>query len=109
LIVAINSDRSTRLLKGDGRPLNNEQDRKKVLESLDCVDEVLIFDEASPSSIMEKVQPNIVVKGAEWPAEEVRRRDAIPEHIEIKVFPLIFEAPGKKYSTTSIVERIHGT
>ena len=109
LIVAINSDRSTRLIKGEGRPINNEQDRKSVLESLDCVDEVLIFDEISPSSIMEKVQPNIIVKGAEWSSEEVRRRDAIPEHIEVKVFPLILEAPGKKYSTTSIVERIHGT
>jgi len=108
LIVAINSDHSTRLIKGEGRPLNNEQDRKKVLESLDCVDEVLIFDESSPTSIIEKVQPNIVVKGAEWNAEEVRRRDSIPDQIEVKVFPLVFEAPGKKYSTTSIVERIHG-
>jgi rfaE bifunctional protein nucleotidyltransferase chain/domain len=108
LIVAINSDRSTRLIKGEGRPINNEQDRKRVLESLDCVDEVLIFDETSPSSIMEKVQPNIIVKGAEWSSEDVRRRDAIPEQIEVKVFPLVLEAPGKKYSTTSIVERIHG-
>ena len=108
LIVAINSDHSTRILKGEGRPVNNEQDRKKVLESLDCVDEVVIFDETCPNTIMEKVQPNIVVKGAEWSSEEVRRRDAIPEHIEVKVFPLILESPGKKYSTTSIVERIHG-
>lgn len=108
LIVAINSDESARRLKGDGRPVNNEHDRKQVLESLDCVDEVVIFSEDSPHRVMESVRPNVVVKGAEWTADEVRRRDRIPDHIEIKVFPLIFESPGKKYSTTTIVERIHG-
>lgn len=108
VIVAINSDESTRQLKGEGRPVNNERDRKRVLESLGCVDEVVIFNETSPQAIMESIQPNIVVKGAEWTAEEVRRRDRIPDHIEIKVFPLIFESPGKKYSTSTLVERIHG-
>jgi len=108
LIVAINSDASTRRLKGEGRPVNNERDRKRVIESLDCVDEVVIFDEDSPLQVMERVRPNIVVKGAEWTAGDVRRRDRIPDHIEIKVFPLIFESPGKKYSTSTIVERIHG-
>jgi rfaE bifunctional protein nucleotidyltransferase chain/domain len=107
LIVAINSDQATRRLKGEGRPVNNEHDRKAVLQSLDCVDEVIIFDGPGPQKVIETVQPDIVVKGAEWPAEEVRRRDSIPAHIEIKVFPLVFEAPGKKYSTSSIIERVH--
>lgn len=109
LVVAINSDDSTRRLKGEGRPLNNEQDRKRVLESLECVDEVVIFDEDSPRNIMLEVHPDVIVKGAEWTAEEVRKRDDIPGDIEVKVFPLVFEEPGKKYSTTSIVERIQGT
>jgi bifunctional ADP-heptose synthase (sugar kinase/adenylyltransferase) len=56
---------------------------------------------------METVQPDVVVKGAEWSAAEVRRRDSIPDHIEVKVFPLVFESPGKKYSTSSIIERVH--
>ncbi len=107
LIVAINSDASTRRLKGEGRPVNGEQDRKAVLESLDCVDEVIIFDEPGPQRLLETVCPDILVKGAEWSAAEVRQRDGIPDHIEVKVFPLVFEAPGKKYSTTSILERVH--
>jgi len=107
LIVAINSDESTRRLKGEGRPVNNEHDRKAVLESLDCVDEVIIFDDPNPRRLMETVQPDIVVKGAEWSAAEVRRRDSIPDHIEVKVFPLVFESPGKKYSTSSIIQRVH--
>lgn len=108
LIVAINSDASTRRLKGEGRPVNNERDRKAVLESLDCVDEVIIFDEPGPQRVLLAVEPDILVKGAEWPAEEVRRRDGIPSHIEVKVFPLVFEAPGQKYSTSSIIARVHG-
>ncbi len=96
LLVAINSDASTRRLKGEGRPVNNEQDRKAVLESLDCVDEVIIFDDPSPHHLIEAVRPDIIVKGAEWPAAEVRRRDNIPDHIDVKVFPLVFESPGKK-------------
>ena len=107
LLVAINSDASTRRLKGEGRPVNNEQDRKAVLESLDCVDEVIIFDDPSPRHLIEAVRPDIIVKGAEWPAAEVRRRDNIPDHIDVKVFPLVFESPGKKYSTTSIIHRVH--
>jgi ribose 5-phosphate isomerase B len=107
LIVAINSDASTRRLKGEGRPVNNELDRKAVLESLDCVDQVIIFDDPSPQRLMETVRPDIVVKGAEWSTAEVRRRDSIPEHIEVKVFPLVLESPGKKYSTSSIIERVH--
>jgi len=107
LIVAINSDQATRRLKGEGRPVNNEHDRKAVLESLDCVDEVIIFDDAGPQRVIETVEPDIVVKGAEWSAEEVRRRDSIPAHIEIQVFPLLFESPGRKYSTSSIIDRVH--
>jgi ribose 5-phosphate isomerase B len=109
LVVALNSDRSTRLIKGEGRPLNTEHDRKAVLESLGCVDEVIIFDDPTPRGVMETVQPHVVVKGAEWSAEEVRRRDNIPDYIEVKVFSLVFEGPGKKYSTTSIMERSHST
>jgi ribose 5-phosphate isomerase B len=107
LIVAINSDESTRRLKGEGRPVNNEHDRKAVLESLDCVDEVIIFDDPHAQRLIETVQPDMVVKGAEWSVAEVRRRDAIPEHIEVKVFPLVFESPGRKYSTSSIIARVH--
>ncbi len=101
LIVAINSDRSTKLLKGPDRPINNENDRKKILESMKEVDQVIIFDDVKTKPLIEEVQPNVVVKGGEWTAEEVRRRDEIPQHIDVKVFPII-----KDYSTKGILDRI---
>jgi len=105
LVVAINSDRATRLLKGPGRPVNSEQDRKLVLESLDCVDEVLVFDDVSSTALIEQIHPHVVVKGDEWTAEQVRTRDRIPPDIEVQVFPLVLEDSGFKYSTTALLER----
>jgi len=101
-VVAINSDRSTKALKGEGRPVNSEGDRKTVLESLGFIDEVLIFDELSPAKLINQLKPNIMVKGEEWTAEEIRKRDAIPPEIDIKVYPLV-----TGYSTTSIIRRIN--
>ena len=105
LVVGINSDRATKLLKGPERPINNENDRKAILETLTCVDEVVIFDDVTPQALVEALHPDILVKGAEWTSDEVRRRDNVPEDIEIKVFPLIFRGSGAKYSTTSLVEK----
>lgn len=103
LIVGINSDRATRLLKGPERPVNNENDRKLILQSIKDVDEVIIFDDVMPTQTIIQIKPNIVVKGGEWPAEEVRKRDRIPDNIEVKTFPLV-----KNYSTTNIIRKIRG-
>ena len=110
LIVGINSDRATKILKGESRPINNEHDRKAVLEKFDFVDEVVIFDDTKTKAIIAEIHPDVVVKGGEWTAGEVRERDEIPADIEVKVFPLLMEKPGVKYSTTNIVNRIqaHG-
>jgi len=105
LVVGINSDRATRLLKGPDRPINNEADRKAILETLECVDEVVIFDDVSPRSLVDTLHPDILVKGAEWTSDEVRRRDHVPDDIEIKVYPLVMEGSGSKYSTTSVVQK----
>ncbi len=109
LVVGINSDRATKLLKGPERPINNELDRKAILETLSCVDEVVIFDDVSPQSLLETLHPDILVKGAEWTSDEVRRRDNVPDDIDIKVFPLIYRGTGSKYSTTELVERARET
>lgn len=108
LVVALNSDRSTKILKGEGRPINNETDRKTFLEGLGFIDEIVIFDEPTPSEIIRKIKPDIVVKGGEWPAEELRARDKIPAHIEIALAPLTFDpkSANKKYSTTDIINKI---
>ena len=68
-------------------------------------DEVVIFDEESPTALVKALHPDILVKGAEWTSDEVRRRDNVPDDIEIKVFPLVLEGSGSKYSTTSLVQK----
>jgi len=101
LIVGINSDRSTRLLKGNNRPIYTEHERKTILESIRYVDKVIIFDDADTINVIQELRPDVVVKGGEWTADEVRKRDKIPEEIEVKVFPLILD-----HSTTNILEKI---
>jgi rfaE bifunctional protein nucleotidyltransferase chain/domain len=101
LVVGINSDRTTKILKGKERPINNEEGRKKVLESIRYVDRVVIFDDTQTINIIDEIKPDIVVKGGEWTAEEVRKRDKIPGDIEVKICPLV-----KDYSTTNTIKKI---
>jgi D-beta-D-heptose 7-phosphate kinase/D-beta-D-heptose 1-phosphate adenosyltransferase len=101
LIVGLNSDRSVKAIKGPGRPINCEADRKAVLESLRYVDEVIAFDEEKATSLIRALNPSLVVKGGEWTAEDVRRRDNIPEHIGVKVCPILHG-----YSSTNIIEHL---
>jgi rfaE bifunctional protein nucleotidyltransferase chain/domain len=103
LVVGINSDESARALKGEGRPVNSQENRKAVLQALRFVDEVVIFDELRPTALIESLHPAVVVKGGEWLAEEVRVQDEIPEDIEIKIFPLV-----RGYSSTNVIQRIKG-
>lgn len=101
LVVAMNSDESVRRLKGTERPINKEYDRKSVLQSIKYVDEVVIFDEDKPTELIKKLRPNVVVKGGEWTAEEVRRRDEIPDDVQVKIFPLL-----SGHSSTNIIKSI---
>ena len=101
LIVGINSDSSVKRLKGPDRPINNQEDRKKVLEALRCVDQVVIFDEDRPIRLIKALRPDIVVKGGECRADEARKTDEIPPEIEIRISPFV---PGS--STTDIVNKI---
>jgi len=101
LVVAINSDEAVRRLKGPDRPINNENDRKEVLESLQMVDQVIIFNDTETISLLKEIKPDILVKGGEWTAAEVRQRDKVPDEIAIKIFPIV-----QGYSTTSTVKKI---
>ena len=103
LVVGINSDASARTLKGEGRPVNSQDNRKAVLQALRFVDEVVIFEELKPTGLIESLRPAIVVKGGEWLADEVRVQDEIPADVEIKIFPLV-----KGYSSTNVIRRIRG-
>ena len=102
LIVAIDSDRRVKELKGDERPINNQEDRRKILETNRYVDEVVIFDSADElREFYNTLSPDVIVKGSEWTADEVRDRDSIPENIQVKVYPLVGD-----YSTTSVMHKI---
>lgn len=102
LVVAVNSDRSVRGNKGPERPLVSEQDRAEVLAGLASVDYVTIFDEPTPRELIARLLPSILVKGADWPPEQVAGRAEVESAGgRVVSIPL---APG--YSTTRLVQRI---
>lgn len=102
LVVAINSDRSVRAIKGPARPINPEHERAEVLAALAAVDAVVIFDEDDPHAIISAIQPDVLVKGADWAEDRIIGRDVV-EARGGQVIRIAF-APG--YSTTGILERI---
>ena len=71
LIIALNSDNSVKLLKGPGRPINNERFRSKILALLEIVDLVIIFDDKNPLKIIKKLRPNFIFKGSDYSLNEV--------------------------------------
>ena len=77
LIVAVNSDRSVRAIKGPDRPLNPERERAELLLALACVDRAVIFDEDTPRDIIGRVQPDVLVKGADWKPDAIVGRDVV--------------------------------
>lgn len=77
LIVAINTDRSVRQNKGPSRPINPQAERAEVLAALGCVDAVTIFDEKTPHAVISLIQPDVLVKGADWAADEIVGRDVV--------------------------------
>jgi rfaE bifunctional protein nucleotidyltransferase chain/domain len=101
LVVAINSDRSVRANKGDGRPIVPEHERAEVLLALAAVDAVVIFDEETPHAIVSRVRPDVLVKGADWGADNIVGRDVV-EARGGRVVRMEL-APG--FSTTDLIRR----
>lgn len=77
LFVAVNTDRSTRRLKGPARPLVPQRDRMLTLAALGCVDFVTAFDEATPGALIDEVRPDVLVKGADYRLKEIVGADAV--------------------------------
>jgi len=102
LIVGLNSDASVRRNKGPDRPVNPEQERAEVLAALDCVDAVSIFDDDTPADIIRRVQPDILVKGADWPADQIVGRDTV----EARGGRVILEPVEQGHSTSAIISRV---
>jgi D-beta-D-heptose 7-phosphate kinase / D-beta-D-heptose 1-phosphate adenosyltransferase len=71
LVVGLNSDASVRRLKGHDRPVNSQEDRKRLLMALRCVDEVVIFDEDTPYNLIASLEPDIITKGGDYRPEDV--------------------------------------
>src|SRR3954462_11898410 len=76
-IVSLKADASVRRNKGPQRPVNPQAERAEVLEALDCVDAVSGFDGDTPADIIRRVQPDVLVKGADWPADQIVGRDTV--------------------------------
>jgi rfaE bifunctional protein nucleotidyltransferase chain/domain len=103
LVVAVNSDRSVRALaKGADRPVTPEHERAELLAALAAVDAVVVFDEDTPQRIVEAIQPDVLVKGADWAEDAIVGRDVVEGRGGRVVRVPI--APG--YSTTAILDRI---
>jgi len=102
LIVGINSDRSVRAVKGSGRPITPEQERAEILASLDCVDAVAIFDEETPFEIISAIQPDVLVKGADWAENAIVGRDIV----EARGGRVVRATIEDGYSTSAIVAKI---
>lgn len=102
LIVALNSDKSVKSIKGDSRPINKEEDRAEVLSALRCVDYVVLFDEDSPIDLLLQIKPDVYTKGADYTVETLPEAKPIMENGGRVEFISFVE--GK--STTSIINKM---
>jgi D-glycero-beta-D-manno-heptose 1-phosphate adenylyltransferase len=103
LIVGLNSDRSVRALaKAPGRPINDEADRAEVVAALASVDAVAIFDEDTPHALIAALQPDVLVKGADWGEDAIVGRDIV----EARGGKVVRIALAEGYSTTAIIQRV---
>jgi D-beta-D-heptose 7-phosphate kinase/D-beta-D-heptose 1-phosphate adenosyltransferase len=102
LVVAINSDRSVRAIKGPTRPVNSEHDRAEVLAALTCVDAVVVFDEDDPHQIISRLKPDVLVKGADWAPDAIIGRDVV----EANGGRVVRVALADGYSTSAIIKKI---
>ena len=102
LLVGLNNDESVRKLKGDSRPIVDEKARAMVLAALEAVDAVVLFKEETPGRLIDQVQPDVLVKGGDYLAEEiVGYQTVIEKGGTVKVLPFL-----EGHSTTSIIKKI---
>jgi len=101
LIVGLNSDTSTKKLKGENRPINNEESRAFLLASLIMVDAVVIFEEDTPLELIKAIMPDVLVKGGDYTVDQVAgAKEVIANGGRVVINPII-----QGHSTSSIIER----
>lgn len=102
LVVGLNSDASVHQLKGPGRPVLPELERAEILAALECVDAVVIFDELTPREVIARLLPDVLVKGGDWPGDQIVGREEVEAAGgRVVSIPVV---PG--YSTTGILQKI---
>ena len=102
LVVAVNSDRSVKAIKGPKRPVMTQEDRVELLAALDAVDGVVIFDEENPLKVIQYLMPDILVKGGDWKEDEIIGADVVKETGgEVKRIPYV-----SGYSSSDIIKKI---
>ncbi len=102
LLVAVNSDRSVRQIKGPGRPVIDEQGRSEMLAALACVDYVVVFDEASVSGLVDRVRPDVLVKADHYTTEQIVGSESV-----LRRGGHVVSVPTRpRYSTTGLIQRI---
>jgi D-beta-D-heptose 7-phosphate kinase/D-beta-D-heptose 1-phosphate adenosyltransferase len=102
LIVGLNADESVKRNKGPERPINREEERAEMLSALACVDAVVVFREDIPDRIIQLVQPDVLVKGADWAADQIVGRDTV----EARGGRVVRMPIEQGFSTTALLERI---
>ena len=102
LIVGLNGDASVRRNKGEGRPIIPEMERAELLTALTAVDAVTFFDEDTPAEIIKRLQPDVLVKGADWAADAIVGRDTV----EARGGRVVRVTVEQGYSTTGLVQKV---
>lgn len=102
LIVGLNSDASTRRLKGEGRPVNDENSRSLIIASLLIVDAVILFDEDTPLELIKAIKPDVLVKGGDYTLEQiVGAKEVMENGGRVVINPIV-----QGFSTTGLIEKI---
>ena len=102
LVVGVNSDRSGRANKGPSRPINPEGERAELIAALECVDAAIVFDEETPYEIIKRLQPDVLVKGADWAEDAIVGRDIV----EARGGRVVRMPVEEGFSTTNLIERV---
>jgi rfaE bifunctional protein nucleotidyltransferase chain/domain len=104
LVVGVNGDESVRMLKGEGRPVMPESERAEIIDALRGVDYVVVFDEKSPSRLLQLLQPDFQCKGTDYTAESV------PEAELVKSYggKVVIVGDPKDHSTTAVLQKMRG-
>ena len=101
LIVGLNTDASVKRLKGTSRPINNEHTRAMMLANLAIVDAIVLFEDDTPHDLIQRIVPNVLVKGSDYCVEEIVGRDIVLENGGAVITIDLLEG----YSSTSIIEK----